>query len=160
MAPAGHDCPVTDLVLEQHKRIEQLLARAEKQDRELAQLKKSLFGPKSERSKMPSVESALGKEAATQEERTARRREHTRKRDELPTVVLEHRVPDNARRVRVRSTDRPREQRNRCYAATLWTRSQSRRTSQAVANEPYVRRASSLGVSDGSSRNAAHISAR
>jgi transposase len=97
VAPPDHDCPLTELVLEQHKRIEQLLERAEKQDRELAQLKKALFGPKSERSKMPSVESALGTAPATQEARTARRREQSRKKGELPTVVLEHRVPDAQR---------------------------------------------------------------
>jgi hypothetical protein len=48
------------------------------------------------------------------------------------------------------------------YAAMLelCTILQSRRTSQAVANEPYVRRASSAGPSEGSRVSAAHMSAR
>jgi hypothetical protein len=62
VAPDDHDCPLTDLVQEQQRRIEQLMARAEKQDAEFAQLKKALFRPKSERTKMPSVQDGLGKE--------------------------------------------------------------------------------------------------
>jgi hypothetical protein len=34
--PADHDCPLTDLVQEQQRRIEQLLERADKQEREAA----------------------------------------------------------------------------------------------------------------------------
>jgi hypothetical protein len=50
--PDDHDCPLTELVQEQRRRIDQLLERAEKQDCEIAQLKKALIGPKSERSKI------------------------------------------------------------------------------------------------------------
>jgi hypothetical protein len=60
--PDDHDCPLTDLVQEQQLRIAQLLERADKQEREIAQLKKALIGPKSERIKMPSVQDELGKE--------------------------------------------------------------------------------------------------
>ena len=40
----NHDCPLSELVATQQKRIEQLLGRAETQDREIAQLKKALIG--------------------------------------------------------------------------------------------------------------------
>jgi transposase len=95
--PDDHDCPLTDLVQEQQRRIEQLLARAEKQDGEIAQLKKALFGPKSERTKMPSVQDALGKEPVSADNRLARRRDNARQRQHLETVLVDHKVPDAQR---------------------------------------------------------------
>jgi hypothetical protein len=95
--PDDHDCPLSTLVEEQRKRIDELLERAQKQDREIAQLKKALLGPKSERTKMPSVEAALGVERAAAENRKARRRERALQREQLPTVRVEHRVPDDQR---------------------------------------------------------------
>jgi transposase len=95
--PDDHDCPLSTLVQEQQKRINELLERAQKQDREIAQLKKALIGPKSERIKMPSVQAALGVEPVSAENRKARRRERALQREQLPTVRVEHRVPDEQR---------------------------------------------------------------
>jgi transposase len=95
--PDEHDCPLSTIVEEQQKRIDALLARAEQQDREIAQLKKALIGPKSERTKMPSVQAALGSEPVSAENRKARRRERALQREQLPTVQIEHRVPDDQR---------------------------------------------------------------
>jgi transposase len=95
--PADHDCPLTELVQEQQRRIEQLLERAEKQDREIAQLKKALIGPKSERSKMPGVDAALGKQPSSVQNRQARRRERAQQKRKLETVRVEHKVPDAQR---------------------------------------------------------------
>jgi transposase len=95
--PDEHDCPLSTIVEEQQKRIDALLARAEQQDREIAQLKKALIGPKSERSKMPSVQVALGGEPVSAENRKARRRERALQREQLPTVQVPHRVPDDQR---------------------------------------------------------------
>jgi transposase len=98
MDPAvEHDCPLTDIVAEQQKRIDALLERAAQQEREIAQLKKALIGPKSERVKMPSVDQALGSEPVTPENREARRRERAQQRADLPTVRVPHRVPDEQR---------------------------------------------------------------
>jgi transposase len=95
--PDDHDCPLSTLVEEQRKRIDELLERAQKQDREIAQLKKALLGPKSERTKMPSVQAALGVEPVSAENRKARRRERALQREQLPTIRVEHRVPDEQR---------------------------------------------------------------
>lgn len=38
--PDDHDCPLSTLVQEQQRRIDELLERAQEQDREIAQLKK------------------------------------------------------------------------------------------------------------------------
>ena len=95
--PDDHDCPMTELVREQQRRIEQLMERAEKQDREIAQLKKALLGPKSERTKMPSVDESLGKEPTSPENRLARRRQNALGKQQLETVRVEHKVPDAQR---------------------------------------------------------------
>lgn len=97
VAPPDHDCPLTELVREQQRRIEQLLERAEKQDRELAQLKKALMGPKSERIKMPSVEDSLGTKPASADSRLARRRKNALDKQQLDTVRVEHKVSDAER---------------------------------------------------------------
>jgi transposase len=95
--PDDHDCSLTTLVQEQQRQIAQLLERAQKQEREIAQLKKALIGPKSERTKMPSVDDALGKAPVTTENRHARRREHALQKEELEVVRIEHAVPDAQR---------------------------------------------------------------
>jgi len=95
--PDDHDCPLTDLVQEQQRRIDQLLERAEKQDREIAQLKKALMGPKSERTKMPSVQDAIGKEPVSAENRLARRRQNAQEKQQLEVVRVEHKVPEAQR---------------------------------------------------------------
>jgi transposase len=95
--PVEHDCPLTALVEAQQKRIDELLERASQQDREIAQLKKALIGPKSERTKMPTIDEALGTEPVSPENRRARRRERAQQKAELPTVTVEHKVPDDQR---------------------------------------------------------------
>lgn len=95
--PDDHDCPLTELVHEQQLRIEQLLEQSQKQAQEIAQLKKALIGPKSERSKMPSVDSGLGKPPSSAQNRQARRRERAQRKQKLETIRIEHKVPDAQR---------------------------------------------------------------
>ena len=95
--PADHDCPLRELVQEQQRRIEQLLEQSQKQAQEIAQLKKALIGPKSERAKMPSVQDALGRTPVSAQNRQARRRERAQQKSRLETVRIEHKVPDAER---------------------------------------------------------------
>ena len=63
MPPAiDHECALTGFVEEQQKKLDALIVLAERQQREIEQLKKALFAPKSERTKkMASVDKAVGK---------------------------------------------------------------------------------------------------
>src|SRR5262252_2436723 len=98
MVPApDHDCSLTEYMQEQQRRIDELVERTERQAQEIAQLKKALIGPKSERIKMPSVESALGTEPVSAENRHARRRERALQKQILETIRIEHKVPDAER---------------------------------------------------------------
>jgi transposase len=97
VVPDDHDCPLADLVQEQRRRIEQLTERADKQERELVQLKKALFGPKSERVKIPSVEKSLGDKPVCADERLARRRERALQKQQLEVVRVEHKMPSTQR---------------------------------------------------------------
>jgi transposase len=92
-----HDCSLTEFMLEQQRRIEELLERTERQSQEIAQLKKALIGPKSERTKMPSVDAALGLEPVSAENRHARRRERALQKHQLETIRVEHKVPEAER---------------------------------------------------------------
>lgn len=84
--PVDHDCALTPVVEKQATEIERL-------KREIEQLKKALIGPKSERSKMPRIEDALGREPVSPENRAARRRERAALKDSLQTLKVEHKVP-------------------------------------------------------------------
>ena len=99
MAPVvDHDCALTAFVLEQQKKLDALVALADRQQREIEQLKKALIGPKSERSKkMASVDKAIGKPPSTPEEKLARRRANAKARENLEVVTVEHKVPDDQR---------------------------------------------------------------
>lgn len=81
--PIDHDCALTPVVTE-------LLGEVEKLRRELARLKKSSYGPKSERTKMPRVDA--GKRASA-EERLARRRANAEEKAQVQTLRTEHKVP-------------------------------------------------------------------
>ena len=94
----NHECELTAYVLEQEKKLNAIIALAEKQQREIEQLKKALYAPKSERSKkMAGVDKALGKPPASAEEKLARRRANAEAREKLATEVVEHKVPDAQR---------------------------------------------------------------
>lgn len=99
MAPVvDHECALTAFVQEQQKKLDAVIALAERQQREIEQLKKALIGPKSERTKkMPSVDKAVGKLASTPEEKLARRRANAKARNALEVVTVDHKVPDGER---------------------------------------------------------------
>ena len=98
MPPIDHECAMTAFALEQTKKLDALMALAERQQREIDQLKKALIGPKSERSKkMAAIARSIGKTPATPEEKLARRRENAAARKELAVEVVEHKVPDEQR---------------------------------------------------------------
>lgn len=85
--PIDHDCALTSVVTELSNKLAKL-------EHELAQMKKSQFGPKSERIKMPRTDA--GKHA-TSEERLARRRKNASDKAQTETVRIEHKVPDEQR---------------------------------------------------------------
>ena len=98
MPPIDHECAMTAFALEQTKKLDAVMALAERQQREIEQLKKALIGPKSERSKkMAAIARSIGKAPATPEEKLARRRENAAARKELVVEVVEHKVPDEQR---------------------------------------------------------------
>jgi transposase len=91
MPPIDHECAMTAFARE-------LLLVTQKQQAEIAQLKKALLGPKSERSKaMASIARSLGPTPKTPAEKLARRRERAEARAELATETTEHKVADDAR---------------------------------------------------------------
>ena len=100
-----HECALTAFVMEQQnklqeqqKKLDSVIALAERQQREIEQLKKSLIGPKSERSKkMASIDKAIGKPPSTPEEKLARRRANAKAREQLQVETIEHKVPANER---------------------------------------------------------------
>jgi transposase len=78
-----HDCALTPVVNE-------LLGEVEKLRRELAQMKKSKYGPTSERTKMPRVDAG---KRSTPEEQLARRRANALEKSQTETIRIEHKVP-------------------------------------------------------------------
>lgn len=85
---SDHDCSLRPF-------LQQLAERLEKVEQENAQLKKSLYGRKSERSKMPRVKTG---EPATPEQTQATRRTRAEAKAQTPTLRIEHKVPDPLRR--------------------------------------------------------------
>ena len=85
--PVDHDCVLKDVVVDQANRIAKL-------EHDIEQLKKSLIGPKSERSKMPRVD--VGKKA-TPEGKLAKRRANAAAKQKLQTVRTELKVPEAAK---------------------------------------------------------------
>ena len=86
--PVDHDCSLLGFVTELADRLARL-------EHENAQLKKSLFGARSERSKLPPVKTG---EPATPEQAKATRRARAGAKAQTPTVRIEHKVPDALRR--------------------------------------------------------------
>lgn len=85
--PVDHDCVLKDVVVTQANRIAQL-------EQDVAQLKKALIGPKTERSKMPRVD--VGRKA-TPEQRLATRRANAAAKQKLETVRTELKVAAEAK---------------------------------------------------------------
>jgi transposase len=85
--PVDHDCVLKGVVVEQANRIAKL-------ERDIEQLKKSLVGPKSERSKMPRVN--VGKKP-TPDEALSKRRANAAAKQKLETVRTELKVPADAK---------------------------------------------------------------
>jgi transposase len=91
MPPVDHECSLMGFV-------KHLADRLEKLEHENAQLKKSLYGRRSERSKLPPVKSG---EPSTPEQTKETRRARADARAKTPTVRVEHKVPDSMRRCKV-----------------------------------------------------------
>lgn len=85
-----HECSLVGYINEQEKQIDKLR-------RENEQLKKALIGPKSERSKLPRVERAIGAPAISAEARQATRSKRAKAKEQLRTVKVEHKVPAEKR---------------------------------------------------------------
>jgi len=83
-----HECSLLGFVTE-------LADRLAKLEHENAQLKKTLFGARSERSKLPRVKTG---EPPTPEQAKATRRARAEAKAQTPTVRLEHKVPEPLRR--------------------------------------------------------------
>ena len=88
MPPVDHECSLQKFVTE-------LADRLAKLEHENAQLKKTLFGERSERSKLPRVKTG---EPATPEQAKATRRARAEAKAKTPTVRVEHKVPEPLRR--------------------------------------------------------------
>ena len=91
LPPVDHDCSLRGFVTE-------LADRLAKLEHENAQLRKSLYGKKSERSKLPRVQVS---EPATPEEAQATRRARAEAKAQTPTLPIEHKVPEAQRRCTV-----------------------------------------------------------
>lgn len=87
MPRVDHECSLLGFVTE-------LADRLAKLEHENAQLKKTLYGRRSERSKMPRVRTG---EPPTPEEVQATRKERAEAKAQTPTVRVDHRVPDALR---------------------------------------------------------------
>ncbi len=88
LPPVDHDCSLKDFVTKLADRIAKL-------EHENAQLKKSLYGARSERSKMPRVKTG---EPATPEQKKATRQARAEAKAQTPTLRVDHEVPDPLRR--------------------------------------------------------------
>lgn len=86
-----HECNLVGVVTE-------LLDQLEKHTHEIEQLKKALYGKKSERSKLPRVKVSA---PPTPEEIHATRRARAEAKAQTPTLRIEHRVPESLRRCTV-----------------------------------------------------------
>ena len=87
MPPIDHECSLKPFLNE-------LAERLAKLEQENAQLKKTLFGARSERSKMPRVPVGVPRSA---EQTKATRRARAEAKAQTPTVRIEHKVPEALR---------------------------------------------------------------
>jgi transposase len=88
LPPIDHECSLKELV-------EDLANRLAKLEHENAQLKKAVFGSRSEKSKLPRIKTGT---PATAEERQKTRRDRAAAKAQAPTLRVEHKVPDGERR--------------------------------------------------------------
>ena len=88
MPPVDHECSLQGFVT-------QLADRLAKVEHENAQLKKALYGKRSERGKLPRVKVEA---PATPEQKIATRRARAEAKVQTPTLRVEHKVPDALRR--------------------------------------------------------------
>jgi len=88
MPPVDHECSLQGFVT-------QLADRLAKLEHENAQLKKALYGKRSERGKLPRVKVEA---PATPEQKIATRRARAEAKVQTPTLRVEHKVPDALRR--------------------------------------------------------------
>ena len=89
MPPVDHECSLMGFVTE-------LADRLAKLEHETAQLKKTIFGKRSERSgKLPRLKTG---QPATPEQKNATRRARADAKAETPTLRVEHKVPEPLRR--------------------------------------------------------------
>jgi transposase len=88
LPPVDHECSLEGFV-------KQLAERLEKVEQENAQLKKTLYGVRSERSKLPRVKTG---EPPTRAQINATRRARAEAKAQTPTVQIEHKVPEAMRR--------------------------------------------------------------
>jgi transposase len=88
LPPVDHDCSLTPFLHELAERMTRL-------EQENAQLKKALYGARSERSKLPRVKAG---EPPTAEQTQAKRRARADAKAQTPTVRIEHKVPEALRR--------------------------------------------------------------
>ena len=88
MPPVDHECSLMPFLQHIAERLETL-------EKENAQLKKALYGKKSERSKLPRVKTGA---PPTPEEIQATRRARAEAKAQTPTVRIEHKVPEALRR--------------------------------------------------------------
>ena len=88
MPPVDHECSLQGFVT-------QLADRLAKLEHENEQLKKALYGKRSERGKLPRVKVEA---PATPEQKTATRRARAEAKAQTPTLRVEHKVPDALRR--------------------------------------------------------------
>ena len=88
LPPVDHECSLLEIVTD-------LANRLAKLEHENSQLKKSLFGTKSERSKLPRVK--VG-EPPTPEQVQSKRQDRAKAKAQTPTLRIEHKVPEALRR--------------------------------------------------------------
>jgi len=91
LPPVDHECSLQKVVSD-------LAERLEKLEHENERLKKTLYGKRSERTKLPRVKTA---EPATPEQIQETRRARAKAKAETPTVRVDHKVPEAERRCTV-----------------------------------------------------------
>ena len=82
-----HDCNLMPVLVDMSNEIARLR-------HEIAQLKKSKYGPRSERLKIPKIDTGS---SSTPEQQLAKRRQHAKQKNAIETIVVEHKVPSEQR---------------------------------------------------------------
>ncbi len=95
LPPVDHECSLQKVVTDLAGELAKLSDQVAKLAHENAQLKKSMYGARTERSKLPRVKTAA---PPTPEQVQETRRARAKAKAETPTVRVEHKVPDELRR--------------------------------------------------------------